>query len=53
MRAYTRGFYRDLVTTLPRIEQGYAYPLNAPGLGTALLPDLRRRADATIRRSAL
>ncbi len=30
VRAYTRGFYRDLVTTLPRIEQGYAYPLSAP-----------------------
>jgi galactonate dehydratase len=53
VRAYTRGFYRDLVTTLPRIEQGYAYPLTAPGLGLSLLPDLRRRADARVRRSQL
>jgi hypothetical protein len=40
------------VTTLPRIEQGFAYPMTGPGLGTALNPDLRRRPDATIRRSA-
>jgi galactonate dehydratase len=53
VRAYTRGFYRDLVTTLPRIERGFAYPLTAPGLGTALLPDLRHRPDAKTRRSAL
>ena len=53
VRTYTRGFYRDLVTTLPRIEQGYAYPLDAPGLGTTLLPDLKRRPDATVRRSAV
>jgi galactonate dehydratase len=38
--------------TLPRIEQGFAYPMTGPGLGTALNPDLRKRPDATIRRSA-
>jgi galactonate dehydratase len=53
VRTYTRGFYRDVVTALPRIEQGYAYPLTSPGLGLALLPDLRRRPDAKVRRSAL
>jgi galactonate dehydratase len=53
VRAYTRGFYQDLVTTLPRIEQGFAYPMTGPGLGTALNSDLRRRPDATIRRSAV
>lgn len=53
VRTYTRGFYRDLVTTLPRIEQGYAYPLTTPGLGTALHPDLKHRPDATLRRSTL
>ncbi len=53
VRAHTRGFYRDLVTTLPRIEQGHAYPLTAPGLGTALQPGLRQRPDASIRRSTL
>jgi len=53
VRAYTRGFYQDLVTTLPRIERGFAFPLTAPGLGLALLPDLRLRPDAKVRRSAL
>jgi L-alanine-DL-glutamate epimerase-like enolase superfamily enzyme len=52
VRSYTKGFYRDLVTTLPRIENGYAYPMTGPGLGTALNPDLRRRPEATVRRSA-
>ncbi len=53
VRAYLAGFYRELLTELPRIEQGYAWPLQGPGLGTALQPDLRRRADVRIRRSAL
>jgi L-alanine-DL-glutamate epimerase-like enolase superfamily enzyme len=53
VRSYTRGFYRDLVTVLPQIENGYAYPLTGPGLGTELNPDLRRRPDATVRRSAV
>jgi galactonate dehydratase len=53
VRTYTRGFYQDLVTTLPRIERGYAYPLATPGLGTALQPNLKRRPDATVRRSSL
>ena len=53
VRAHYRTYYRDLVTALPRIENGFAYPLAGPGLGTALNPDLRRRDDLTIRRSIL
>jgi galactonate dehydratase len=53
VRTYTRDFYRDLVTALPRIERGYAYPMAAPGLGAALQPELKRRSDVTMRRSAL
>jgi L-alanine-DL-glutamate epimerase-like enolase superfamily enzyme len=51
VRAHTRGFYQALATTLPRIEDGFAYPIEAPGLGTALRPELRRRDDVTVRRS--
>lgn len=51
VRAFLRGFYQDLVTALPRIEQGFAHPMPGPGLGTALNPDLRRRPDVKIRRS--
>lgn len=52
VRAYTRGYYQEIVTTLPRLEHGVAHPLHTPGLGTALQPKLRKRTDATIRRSA-
>jgi galactonate dehydratase len=41
------------VTALPRIENGFAYPMSGPGLGTALQPGLREQPDATVRRSAL
>ena len=47
-----RSYYRHLVTTLPRIEHGFAYPMNGPGLGTALRPEVRRRTDVAIRRSS-
>jgi galactonate dehydratase len=53
VRAHYRTYYRDLVIALPRIENGFAYPMEGPGLGTALNPDLRRRDDVKVRRSAL
>jgi len=52
VRAHLRGFYQALATTLPRIEDGFAYPMAGPGLGTALRPELRSRDDITVRRSA-
>lgn len=52
VRAYTRGFYAEVLTELPRIEQGYAYPLTGPGLGTQLRPDLLVRDDVVIQRTA-
>ncbi len=53
VRAYYTGWYTELVTELPRIENGFAYPMTKPGLGTELLPGLKQRADATVRRSEL
>jgi galactonate dehydratase len=53
VRAFYSGWYRELVTELPRIEHGYVYPMTGPGLGTRLLPEVPARADATVRRSAL
>ena len=41
------------MTELPRIEDGFAHAMTAPGLGTALLPGLKKRADVTVRRSTL
>ena len=48
VRAFYTGWYRELVTEVPRIENGYVYPLEGPGLGTALLPDVLERPDAHV-----
>jgi L-alanine-DL-glutamate epimerase-like enolase superfamily enzyme len=44
VRATLATWYRDLVTELPRVEQGVCHAMTAPGLGTALTPALKRRA---------
>jgi L-alanine-DL-glutamate epimerase-like enolase superfamily enzyme len=49
VRAYYRGNYQDMVTVLPRIENGFIYPMNGSGLGTELHPDLLARDDVVIR----
>lgn len=51
VRAHYRSYYRDRVTTVPRIGHGFAYPLDGPSLGTALLPEMRSRTDVAIRRT--
>jgi len=51
VRAFYTGWYKELVTELPRIEKGYIYPMTGPGLGMKLLPDILKRKDAHIRRS--
>lgn len=48
VRAYLRVTYPGLVTELVRVEDGHILAPTAPGLGTALLPDVRRRPDATV-----
>jgi galactonate dehydratase len=53
VRSYYSRLYRDMVTELPPIQNGMMTPLKTPGLGTRLLPDVVKRADAKIRRSAL
>lgn len=53
VRAFYTGWYKELVTEIPRIEDGYIYPMEGPGLGTKLLPDIAKRADATVRRTSL
>ncbi|WP_138472711.1 mandelate racemase/muconate lactonizing enzyme family protein [Poseidonocella sp. HB161398] len=49
VRATISTWYRDLVTELPPLEQGLFGLPAAPGLGTALMPGLRERPDATVR----
>jgi L-alanine-DL-glutamate epimerase-like enolase superfamily enzyme len=51
VRAYYSTWYRDLVTVMPRIENGQIYPLQGPGLGTELAPDVLTRKDAVVRKT--
>jgi L-alanine-DL-glutamate epimerase-like enolase superfamily enzyme len=53
VRAFYTGWYRDLVTEVPRVEDGWIYPLTGPGLGTELLPEVPSRSDAVVRVSRL
>ena len=53
VRAYYTSWYRDLVTVMPRIENGMIYPFEGAGLGLELSdfvlnhPDvIRRKTDA-------
>ena len=51
VRAFYDGWYRELVTEVPRIENGYVHPMEGPGLGTELQPQFFERADLTSRLS--
>jgi galactonate dehydratase len=53
VRAYYTGWYKELVTALPSVADGYVSPPEGPGLGTDLLPGLRERPDAQLRTSKL
>jgi L-alanine-DL-glutamate epimerase-like enolase superfamily enzyme len=53
VRAYHTTWYKDVLTELPQVRQGYIAPLTGPGLGTRLLPDLMKREGVHVRRSAL
>jgi galactonate dehydratase len=53
VRAYYTGWYKELVTALPSVVDGYVSPPEGPGLGTDLLPGLRERPDAHLRISKL
>ncbi|WP_280570610.1 mandelate racemase/muconate lactonizing enzyme family protein [Chromohalobacter sp. 296-RDG] len=51
VRAFYRGWYQELVTCVPTIENGYVYPMEGPGLGVELLPKVFERSDLIVRRS--
>ena len=36
MRAFYTGWYKELVTVMPVIENGFVLPMQGPGLGTEL-----------------
>jgi len=45
VRAFYTSWYRELVTELPKVSNGFVEPLTAPGVGTQLLPELLARPD--------
>jgi L-alanine-DL-glutamate epimerase-like enolase superfamily enzyme len=53
VRAFYSSWYREIVTDMPLIADGFIHPMDGPGLGTRLLPELKKRGDAVIRRSAI
>jgi len=53
VRAYFTGWYREVADALPRIEKGHVFPLDGPGLGLNLRPEVFTRPDATIRLSKI
>jgi L-alanine-DL-glutamate epimerase-like enolase superfamily enzyme len=53
VRAYFSTWYKDVLTDLPQVTDGYIYGLPGPGLGTRLQPDLLKRQGVRVQRSAL
>jgi L-alanine-DL-glutamate epimerase-like enolase superfamily enzyme len=49
VRGFLEGWYHDVVDRPPRVTDGRAEIPDRPGLGLSLLPEVRRRDDATVR----
>lgn len=48
VRAFYSGWYRELVTVVPTIDNGHILAPQGAGLGTELLPDIRERPGAVV-----
>jgi L-alanine-DL-glutamate epimerase-like enolase superfamily enzyme len=53
VRAFYTGWYKELVTAVPRIENGFVHPMEGVGLCVDLLPQVYERADLHVRRSEI
>lgn len=53
VRAYYSSWYRDLVTVMPRIENGHIYPFEGAGLGLELTPYVLDHPDAIVERTTI
>jgi L-alanine-DL-glutamate epimerase-like enolase superfamily enzyme len=51
VRAYVRGWYRDIVTALPHIENGYLHPLPGAGFGLDFRPQFLAEPETLSRLS--
>lgn len=52
VRAFYRGYYADVVTPNLTVRDGHIEFPTAPGLGTALRPEVRQRSDASVQSSS-
>jgi galactonate dehydratase len=53
VRAFYTGWYRELVTEVPKIENGFVFPMEGVGLCLDLQPAVFRRPDLHVRKSCL
>lgn len=51
VRSYYNGFYKNLVTNLPKIEKGLAFPMDGIGLGTELHESLLKSPNTIIKKT--
>lgn len=51
VRAYYNSWYKDLVTEVPVVKEGFISVSDRPGLGLELLPDFKNRTDVLVRKS--
>ena len=51
VRAFYTGWYKDLVTAVPKIKNGFVYPMEGVGLCVELQPTFFNRQDLTVRRT--
>jgi galactonate dehydratase len=53
VRAFTSGWYKEVMTALPDIRGGFVYPSTEPGLGVKLQPERLAAADCERRMSKI
>lgn len=53
VRAFFNGWYRDIATAVPALVDGRVAPLDGPGLGLTLRPEVMERADIKVRRTGI
>lgn len=49
VRAFYKGWYREVMTALPKVENGFVTVPDGPGLGCELMPDIDKRFSVSRR----
>ena len=53
VRAFYTGWYQELVTSVPKVQNGFVFPMEGVGLCLDLRPSVFERPDLHVRRSCL